>query len=285
MADRLKLAVLGSPIAHSRSPMLHELFAKYAGVADFSYERIETTCDTLEETVNSLIANGYDGFNCTMPLKTDMTKLSDTLSDEARALCSVNTVVVRGGKLSSYTTDGEGILLAIRRGYGEFDKPAAECVRGKRVLLLGAGGAARSAALSLKNAGAILTVANRTAESARALADMLGVEIECIPLDRKALCDAAERADIVINCTSLGMHGSAEFEDFGFVQKMRTGTMVLDAVYNPLETKLLKSSRECGLLALSGLWMLIYQGARAFEIWSGMMPDEDTCAAAFEFIK
>ncbi len=286
MADKLKLAVLGSPIAHSRSPMLHELFAKHAGISEFSYERIETTCDTLEETVKLLIANGYDGFNCTMPLKTDMVKLSDELSDDARALCSVNTVHIKNGKTLSSTTDGEGILLAIRRGYGCFDRPASESVRGKRVLLLGAGGAARSAALSLKNAGAELTIVNRTLESAHALRDMLGADFECLPLDESdAVCRAASRSDILINCTAAGMNGKPEFKSLDFVDALTSHAMVIDAVYNPLETALLRRAKERGLLAMSGLWMLVYQGAVAFEIWSGTMPDEDICAAAFEFIK
>lgn len=286
MTEKLKLAVLGCPIAHSRSPMLHELFAKHVGISEFSYERIETTCDTLEETVKSLIANGYDGFNCTMPLKTDMVKLSDEISDDARALCSVNTVHIKDSKTVSHTTDGEGILLAIRRGYGCFDRSAAQCVLGKRVLLLGAGGAARSAALSLKNAGAELTIVNRTLESAYALRDMLGSDFECLPLDESnAVCRAAKSSDILINCTAAGMSGKPEFKSLDFVDELPSHAMVLDAVYNPIETALLRRAKARGLLALSGLWMLIYQGAVAFEIWSGTMPNEDTCAAAFEFIK
>ena len=174
MKDKLKLAVLGSPIAHSRSPQLQASFARDVGIPEFSYERIEVTEDTLFDTVTRLMREGYDGFNCTMPLKTEMSRIADFLTDEAKALSSVNTVVIRDGKFYADTTDGIGILLTIRIGYGYADKSVDECVRGKRVMLLGAGGAARSAALSLKNAGAELTVINRTLSAAHELRDMLG---------------------------------------------------------------------------------------------------------------
>ncbi len=286
MVNKLKLAVLGSPIAHSRSPQLQNSFARDCGIADFSYERIETTCDTLEETVQRLMTEGYDGFNCTMPLKTDMAHMADYIEDEAKTLWSANTVSVRDGKLYADTTDGVGILLTVRRGYGELNKPYTECVRGKRVVLLGAGGAARSVALSLKKAGAVLTIFNRTLDAAFALRDMLKVDCECLELrDEASLCRAAKKCDILINCTALGMSGKPEFDSLSFVDGMCDGAMVIDAVYNPLETKLLKRAAERGLSAVSGLWMLVYQGAVAFEKWSGILPDEDACLRAFDLIK
>ena len=286
MKDKLKLAVLGSPIAHSRSPQLQSSFARDAHIADFSYERIEVTEDTLRATVDRLAREGYNGFNCTMPLKTEMSRIADFLGDEARILSSANTVVIRDGKFHADTTDGIGILLTIHRGYGACEKSADECVRGKRAVLIGAGGAARSAALSLKNAGAQLTVLNRTLSTAEELRKMLGDgDIRCLPLDAGALADAAENADILINCTSLGMSGKGEFETLSFVDKLPPHAMVIDAVYNPLETALLKKASERGLIAMSGLWMLVYQGAAAFEKWSGVMPDEGACERAFEIIK
>ena len=274
MTKRLKLAVLGSPVAHSRSPQLQASFARDCGVSQFSYERIETTRDTLIDTVRRLMAEGYDGFNCTMPLKTDMALLADYLGDEARVLCSANTVAVKDGRLHADTTDGVGILLTARRGYGECDKPYADCVNGKRVTLLGAGGAARSAALSLKNAGAELTILNRTLDSAYSLRNMLGVDCECLPLeDESSLRRAARECDILINCTAAGMSGKPEFKSLAFVDELRRDAMVIDAVYNPLETALLKRAATRGLTAMSGLWMLVYQGAVAFEKWSGILPD------------
>ncbi len=284
MVDRLKLAVLGSPIAHSRSPQLQTSFARDCGIEDFSYERIETTRETLLPTIRRLVEEGYHGFNCTMPLKTDMALLADFLEDEARVLCSANTVAVRDGKLHADTTDGGGILLTIRRGYSE-TKRSEQSIAGKRVTLLGAGGAARSAALSLKNAGAELTILNRTLGSAIALRTMLGVPCECMGLDEASLIAASEDCEILINCTAAGMAGKPEFESLAFIDALPSDALVIDAVYNPLETTLLKRAAARGLTAMSGLWMLVYQGAIAFEKWSGVLPDEDACKRAFDLIK
>lgn len=286
MKNKLKLAVLGSPIAHSRSPKLQLSFAKDCGLSieNFTYERIETTESELGATVKRLISEGYDGFNCTMPLKTEMAGLSDFLTEESEILSSVNTVTVRDGKLYGDTTDGMGILMTVRRGFSLCGK-AGETANGKNVLLIGAGGAARSTALSLKRAGARLTVCNRTLESAYSLSDMVG-GCECISLsDTEAFRRCAGEADILINCSSLGMNGKAEFSDFSFLEGMKKGALVIDAVYNPLETELLKRASDLGLQAVSGLWMLIYQGAASFEKWTGIFPGENACLRAFEIIK
>lgn len=285
MISRLKLAVLGTPIAHSRSPQLQTSFAEDCGIADFSYERIETDRDTLLSTVHRLVSEGYDGFNCTMPLKTDMALLADKLGPEARDLCSANTVAVKDGRLYADTTDGSGILLTIRRACGNTSASPADCVRGKRVTLLGAGGAARSAALSLKNAGAELTILNRTLASAEALRTMLQTPCKCLTLTEENAVTAAKSSDILINCTAAGMAGQPEFASLAFIDALPSHALVIDAVYNPLETMLLKKSAARGLTAMSGLWMLVYQGALAFETWSGILPDEDACAHAFDLIK
>ncbi len=272
----MKLAVLGSPIAHSRSPQLQTCFAESCGVGDFSYIRIETTCETLRETVDRLVNEGYDGFNCTMPLKTDMAALGDTLTHEAKILRSVNTVAIRDGKFDCDTTDGGGIILTAKRAFSE--------LAGRRVLLLGAGGAARSAALSLKLAGCELTVLNRTAESARALCEMIGGgEFDTLTVEN--LEKYAANTELLVNCTSLGMSSMSQFESLEFVDRLPDRAAIIDAVYNPLETALLKSAKNRGLTALSGLWMLVYQGALAFRHWTGILPDEAACQLAFDTIK
>ncbi|MCI8388893.1 MAG: shikimate dehydrogenase [Clostridiales bacterium] len=294
MTDRLKLAVLGTPIAHSRSPQLQQTFADCCGIADFSYERIETDCDALTDTVKRLVADGYDGFNCTMPLKTDMAALADDITHEASVLRSVNTVAVRDGRLYGDTTDGGGILLTIRRGLGlgNSDNITADMnglIKDKRVLLLGAGGSARSTALSVTLAGAKLTILNRTLESAYSLGDMLANlsdngKPECGALTPENMCEAAKSADILVNCTAAGMKGKPEFESLDFIDCLPEHALVIDAVYNPLETALLKRAADRGLRHMSGLWMLVYQGALAFEHWSGWLPDENACKKAFDNI-
>ena len=271
----MKYAVLGTPIAHSRSPQLQTGFAKAAGLADFTYERIETDCPALESTIDRLRAEGFGGFNCTMPLKTDMSRLADSQTHEAKLLSSVNTVAIRDGRFDCTTTDGGGIILTVKRALGEG-------VSGKKVLLLGAGGAARSAALSLKLAGADMTILNRTVDSAKALTEMIGGG-RYDRLDNSTLCEYAKEAEILVNCTSLGMRGKSGFESLDFLGNMKDG-VVIDAVYEPLETELLACARERGIKAMSGLWMLVYQGALAFEWWTGILPDEDACLEAFERI-
>ena len=269
----MKFAVLGTPIAHSRSPKLQMGFAKAAGIAYFSYERIETDRGALESTVKRLVSEGYAGFNCTMPLKTDMSALADSLTHEAKLLRSVNTVAVRDGKLDCATTDGGGIILTAKRALGE-------SVSGKNVLLLGAGGAARSAALSLSLAGAKLTILNRTVSAADELCGMIGGGLPAA-LNVENLDEYSRGADLLVNCTSLGMRGKPEFDDSGFLGNLSDGGVVIDAVYDPLETKLLAAAKARGLSAMSGLWMLVYQGALAFEWWTGILPDEDACYEAF----
>ncbi len=283
----MKLAVLGSPIAHSRSPILQELFASRCKVAPFSYEKIETTRGTLDETVKRLVREGYGGFNCTMPLKTDMAALADTLTREAELLRSVNAVTVTGNVLSGATTDGGGILLTIRRAYGlsgEGRTADGRFLAEKKVLLLGAGGAARSAALSIVLAGADLTVLNRSVGRAEALAAMLPSGCRVGALDGETLCREAAGADILVNATPLGMTGREKFASFAFLDALPADAVVIDAVYEPLETALLRAARARGLRAMSGLWMLVYQGALSFERWTGILPDEKLCGEAFERI-
>lgn len=284
----MRCAVLGSPIAHSRSPRLQEEFARGV-IPEFSYIKIETTRDTLRETVGRLVSEGYSGFNCTMPLKTDMAGLCDEITREAEILRSVNTVTIRDGRLYGDTTDGRGILLTVRRALGLVDSSLDEIVRGKRVLLLGAGGAARSVALSMALGGAELTVLNRTVETVEKLWKMLsdagapGVRYGGFTLP--GLRDAAESADILVNCTAAGMTGKPGFESLEFLDYLRPGSLVIDAVYEPLETELLKRAGELGLKTAGGLWMLVYQGALAFGNWTGNLPDEDACVRAFDVIK
>lgn len=286
----LKLAVLGSPIAHSRTPQLQACFAAgfsaKCGVSPaFSCERIETTRETLEAAVRRLISDGYDGFNCTMPLKTDMTALSDTLSADAKRLSSVNTVTIKRGsdgiRLLGDTTDGSGIILTIKRALGaDYD------LRGKNVILLGAGGAARSAGLAIKDSGAKITIFNRSPDAAGLLADMLGgAEFHALSDggNDRALNICSADADILVNCTALGMSGKPQFGSLDFVSELPARALVIDAVYNPLETALLKAA-EKNHKTMSGLWMLVYQGALAFEKWTGWLPDDDCCLEAYRTI-
>lgn len=286
----MKLAVLGSPIAHSRSPELQRAFA--GGDRDFSYVKIETTRDELSGTVKRLVADGFDGFNCTMPLKTDMASLVDEITLEAVMLRSVNTVTIKEGRLFGDTTDGRGILLTVRRalGGGALRGTPENAVRGKKTLLLGAGGAARSVALALSLAGAELTILNRTESAAEELKRMLvsagasGENVSVGGLTEAELDRAADGTEILVNCTSLGMSGKPGFQSLSFLDGMVGNALVIDAVYEPLKTELLAGAEARGLRTAGGLWMLVYQGALAFKNWTGTLPDEKKCGEAYRAI-
>ncbi|MHC1694416.1 MAG: shikimate dehydrogenase [Eubacteriales bacterium] len=254
---------------------LHAIFANGCGL-EVSYEKIQTDIPQLRGTVERLVQEGYSGFNCTMPLKTDMAGLADTLSEQSLILRSCNTVKVADGVLHGYTTDGDGMALSILNGGHSLD--------GAGVVVLGAGGSARSIALSLKNKGCRVTVLNRSPENARALCDMLGGGIEWGGADIQSVSEACEKADILINSTSQGMTGFDEFKSFSFLQAMRRDSVVVDAVYNPHKTNLIREADRIGLRTVDGFWMLVYQGVLAFELWTGQSVPKSAIEKAHKII-
>jgi shikimate dehydrogenase len=177
---------------------------------------------------------------------------------------AVNTVKNERGKLIGFNTDGRGATLALEREVGK--------LRGRKVLLLGAGGAARAIAFSLVQAGARLTIANRTASKAKRLAAVidrkLGVKVTQVNLEKRALADAVKRADIVINATTTGMFPNVN-DTLVTAGVMHRGLIVNDIVYEPVQTRLLREAKKAGARAVNGLGMLVHQGALAFEIWIG----------------
>ncbi len=253
----IRLAVLGSPIAHSRSPLLHQTLGELCGLP-LTYEAFETTEHDLSDRVSSLRSEGYAGWNCTMPLKTVMASAVDAKSDTATRLTSVNTVIpCADGTLYGDTTDGGGILETLAH-HGIDPKE-------KNVILLGAGGAARSVADALLCAGAKLQVFNRTPK--------VFDGIRAKELTIEALKAACIDCDILIQTTSLGMAGKEDFADLSFLDALPSHAFVVDAVYHPLETSFLQHAKALGLTTADGLWMLLYQGVLAFTAWTGIVPD------------
>ncbi len=264
----VKLAVLGSPIAHSRSPLLHSTLGKLCGLP-LTYEAIDTPQSALAERVKELQAKGYLGWNCTMPLKTDMAATVHAKSEAAARLDSVNTVLsLEDGTLYGDTTDGNGILGTLAH-HGIDPK-------GKNVVLLGAGGAARSVADALLGAGAKLQVLNRTPKT------FDGMEAkELTPVALQAAC---RTCDILVQTTSLGMAGKEDFSDLSFLEALPAHAFVIDAVYHPLKTTLLRRSEALGLSYADGLWMLVYQGICSFTAWTGIAPDRKTAQILHEVL-
>lgn len=266
--------VLGWPVAHSRSPaMLNAAFAA-AGV-DASYVRFPVSPDALADAVRGLRALGIAGANVTVPHKTSVLPLLDSVDDAARAIGAVNTVV-RGedGRLHGLNTDAGGLVRALVE--------AGARLEGARALVLGAGGAARAAIYGLAGAGAEVTVAARRQEAARALwHDALSLS------DETGLRTALTRADVVVHATSATLLGDEDRATRLFLaqlplEALRPGTLVTDLVYTPRDTALLRAARAHGARTLDGTAMLLHQGALAFERWTGLPAPLEAMRAALD---
>jgi len=256
-------AIIGDPVERSLSPAMHNAAFKALGL-DCRYIAIQVPKGTLVDVVKAIRKLRITGFNVTHPHKVEIVRLLDGLDDSAKLVGAVNTVKAERGKLTGYNTDGAGAVLALKRGAGK--------LAGRRVVLLGAGGAARAIAFSLAKAGAKLTLANRTASKARRLAAeikrKLGVEVAVASIKKRALTDAIKRADLLVNATTIGMAPNVN-ETLATAGMMHRKLVVNDIVYEPLETKLLREAKRAGARTVNGLGMLVNQGALALEIWTG----------------
>lgn len=261
MTDRY--AVIGNPVAHSKSPWIHAEFAKATG-QDISYGRVEAPLEGFASTVREFQASGGKGANVTLPFKTEAFALCEgRVSPRAGAAQAVNTLLLAGGAVSGDNTDGVGLVNDLTRlGF----RPA-----GRRVLLLGAGGAAQGVVLPLLDTRpAALVIANRTAARARDLATRFGVAGG--GFDELA----GEQFDIVVNATSGGLTDEAPpVSDAVF----RPGALAYDMVYGR-ETPFLAMARRAGKAAADGTGMLVEQAAESFYLWRGVRPDTAPVLAA-----
>lgn len=245
-------ALIGDPVAHSRSPAMHSAAFEALGL-DWVFVAFCVARGQGGAATRAAGTLGLAGLNVTMPHKADAARACDDLGVEATALGAANTVVItEDGRLVGHNTDGAGFLAALA---DEGVDPT-----GSRCLVLGAGGAARAIALALGAAGASVTVAARrdsAAADAARLAGGDGVELADAPV---------EEFEVVVNATPLGMQGEPPPFDAG---RLRPGQFVYDTVY-PAETPLLAAARRRGVASASGLGMLVHQGALAFELWTGL---------------
>lgn len=260
-----QLFVIGDPVAHSLSPLLHQAMIDQTGAA-YRYDVRTVRPEELPAFVRWAKDGGCAGFNVTMPHKEAILPLLDEVDATAASCGAVNTVCIREGRAIGHNTDGTGFLdsLAGQRFYPQ----------GQTVLLLGAGGAAKAVghALAAAGAGRIIVCARRL-ERAAALAAQLPGCGEGIVLAQDAIQQAAAACDLLVNATPLGMAGSPAFAGLNFLQAMPPHAVVYDLVYHPRRTALLEAAARQGLRTVGGIDLLIRQAVRAFTFFTGETPD------------
>ncbi|MEM2081334.1 MAG: shikimate dehydrogenase [Candidatus Bathyarchaeia archaeon] len=255
--------VIGDPIAHTLSPTIQNAAFSHLKL-DFVFLAFRVKSADLESAMRGMRGLGIHGLNVTMPHKGAVIKHLDQLDSTVQFLGSANTVLNKDGKLLGFNTDGVGALKALQEnGVKLYDK---------KVLLLGAGGAAKAIAFAFAEEIGELVILNRAAEKAAELAAALnrvfGKKIVGGALSPHAVQQNLQDADILVNATSVGMHPNVN-QSLVQPQWLRPDLAVMDIVYNPVETKLAKDAKVAGAKVISGVEMLIHQGAASFEIWTG----------------
>ena len=278
-----ELGIIGFPIGHSISPVFQQAALDYLGISA-TYQAREVHPDQVGQFIQGLRESHFLGINVTLPHKEAVIPHLDEVDDWATEAGAVNTIVNRDGRLTGHNTDGYGFLQGLKYG-GSFEP------QGRQVLLLGAGGAARGVVLALAREGVQeIVIANRTLSRAEALvrvAQGRGVGSQAIPLEWNELSLAAVQADLIVNCTTLGMtHGPDASASPLLRHQIPPTALVYDLVYNPLETALLREAAHAGAGTLGGIQMLVHQGAASFEMWTGQpAPVEVMLAAAVEAMR
>ena len=244
---------VGYPIKTSRSPSIHNAGYKKLGIDDeFIYLRAEVKPKDLKMAIDGVRGLGIRGVSVTMPHKQEVMKYLDKIDNEAKRIGAVNTIVNTNGKLTGFNTDFIGAIVALEK---------KTILKGKKIAVIGAGGAARAIVYGLKKKGSTIKIFNRTLDRAKKLAKEFGCEYG----DLDSLEQVANM-DIIINATSIGMN-----EDKSPIDKkiLNKNQIILDAVYSPKETKLIKDAKEKGAQVVYGYEMLLYQGVEQFKLYTG----------------
>ena len=273
------LGIIGQPVSHSLSPLMQNAALQAMGL-DYAYVPFAVEEGRLADAVRGLAALGVVGFNVTIPHKSAILPLLDRLSPEAELIGAANVVKREGSELVGYNTDGTGFIQALSEDLGF--TPA-----GCRILVMGAGGAARAAVASLAGAGAAsVVIANRSIARGEELSaafrrHFIGTQFAAIPLDPENLNRCVQNFDLLVNTSSVGMGGTA----FPGMDLSRMGPhgAVYDMVYVPAVTPLLAEAERCGIRYANGIGMLAAQGECALELWTGLRPPEGlmkTCLMA-----
>jgi shikimate dehydrogenase len=261
------IGLIGYPLAHSISPAFQQAALDYVGI-DARYELWETEREALAERVAGMRRPDRLGANVTVPHKELVIPLLDEIDPLAARIGAVNTIVNRGGRLCGYNTDMTGFARALRQD-GGFDPSGAH------VVLLGAGGAGRAATMALvQGKAASVTIADLVPERAQRLVQDLGGQgetlLRAVLATKDNLASAVmKNCQLLVNCTPIGMRHSKEEHDLPMLPELiPPGILVVDIIYNPLETRFLAEAKKRGARTLGGLPMLVYQGAASFELWT-----------------
>jgi shikimate dehydrogenase len=255
--------VIGDPIEHSLSPILHNAAFNSLNLG-YVFLAFKVKSAEVGNAISGMRALDIHGLNVSMPHKKAVINYLYEIDQTAKFLNAVNTIYNKNGKLLGFNTDGVGALKALKENGAN---PA-----GKKVLLLGSGGAARAIAYALAQEADELVVLNRTVEQAKELASLLNrtfsKKVVADSLTPSAIQENLRGCDILVNATSVGMKPNAN-QSVIAPEWLKPNLAVMDIVYNPIETKLAKDAKSAGAKVVSGVEMLIYQGAASFEIWTG----------------
>jgi shikimate dehydrogenase len=260
------LALLGNPIAHTLSPFIHNTISKALG-KELIYIPLKVPPTQLEFFLEAFKRMDVLGFNVTVPYKQEIMKFTDENSEESLVMGAVNTVKIVEGKLYGYNTDGEGFLKA-------FQEEMQEGFENKRVVILGAGGTARSIAFKLgtqkiKN----LSILNRTFSKGESLSRLINSRFSNLSmaytLDHGEIFELLKESDVIINTTDVGLYPDTDAMPISNLEFISSKHLVYDVIYNPKPTKFLKEAQKRGASIANGLGMLIHQGVLSYKIWTG----------------
>lgn len=267
------IGLLGNPVKHSKSPHMHNLCFEKLGL-DYVYMAFGIQDNLIGKSVDAMRILNFKGFNVTMPHKQRVMDFLDEISEDAKIIGSVNTVVNNNGRLIGYNTDGRGFVKALEEeGQGFKDE---------KIIIIGAGGASKSISIQLAFDGAREVVLfNRTTHKAQEISDIINKEMpnskaRALELDEKILKKELKDSKVLINATSIGMKDTIDKSVITSPNILHKDLFVADIIYAPSKTKFLFQAEEVGCRTMNGTSMLLYQGALAFKMWTGKdMPIED----------
>jgi shikimate dehydrogenase len=265
MSDFIKVGLVGHPVSHSKSPLIHNYWIRKYGLQG-EYSALDVRPDHLKGALDQYIKQGYAGLQFTLPHKELMMEYCDEIDETASKVGAVNTIVIKNGKISGTNTDVFGFVENIQENVGGFDFAKGPAV------VLGAGGAAHAIVYALQNQGVPeIRLLNRTYNRAQELAEKFK-DVNVIPWEQRS--GVLDDINFLVNTTSLGLEGQLPLDID--LTKLNTKALVHDIVYAPLETPLLKKAQYQGNQTVTGIGMLLHQARPAFKKWFGVLPDTDT---------